>query len=179
MLTCLKNYTRADVYLSLMRVGPGRVDIDGTSVATFTMQEDAYARAGWRKYTNILFNREKIMTSEQFERRKQKAIALMDSRKMWRSNYAPPLLRGLWKLGLKIPPAPFMSFWHVLVLVSVWYSVVWGLVMYFCTWRAQGMPPLVACVHSLCAGLFFGFFMALFHLWRKKVNGFPDWSELD
>lgn len=143
------------------------------------MQEEAYARAGWRKYTNIQFNRETIMTSEQFERRKQKAIALMDSRKMWRSNYAPPLLRGLWKLGLKIPPTPFMSFRHVLVLMSVWYSVVWGLVMYFCTWRAQGMPPLVACVHSLCAGLFFGFFMALFHLWRKKVNGLPDWSELD
>ncbi|SLY14208.1 Uncharacterised protein [Klebsiella pneumoniae] len=27
--------------------------------------------------------------------------------------------------------------------------------------------------------VFFGFFMALFHLWRKKVNGLPDWSELD
>ncbi|HFG0035336.1 DUF6404 family protein [Klebsiella pneumoniae] len=119
------------------------------------------------------------MTSEQFERRKQKAIALMDSRKMWRSNYSPPLLRGLWKLGLKIPPVPFMSSWHVMVLMSVWYSVVWGLVMYFCTWRAQGMPPLVACGHSLCAGLFFGFFMALFHLLRKKANGLPDWSELD
>ncbi len=119
------------------------------------------------------------MTSEQFERRKQKAIALMDSRKMWRSNYAPPLLRGLWKLGLKIPPTPFMSFRHVLVLMSVWYSVVWGLVMYFCTWRAQECHLLSPVFTVSVLGLFFGFFMALFHLWRKKVNGLPDWSELD
>ena len=44
MLTCLKSYTRADVYLSLMRAGAVRVDIDGTSVTTATMQEKAYAR---------------------------------------------------------------------------------------------------------------------------------------
>lgn len=28
-----------------------------------------------------------------FEQKKARAIALMDSKKMWRSNYAPPLLR--------------------------------------------------------------------------------------
>ncbi|MBC2873379.1 hypothetical protein H7U18_26785 [Klebsiella pneumoniae] len=101
----------------------------------------------------------------------------MDSRKMWRSNYAPPCF-GVVEAGSEDTPTPFMSFRHVLVLMSVWYSVVWGLVMYFCTWRAQGMPPLVACVHSLCAGLFFGFYGAVSPV-AKKVNGLPDWSELD
>ena len=38
-------------------------------------------------------------------------IALMDSKKMWRSNYAPPLLRILWRLGIRLPPLPFMPFW--------------------------------------------------------------------
>ncbi|MGE0969618.1 DUF6404 family protein [Klebsiella sp. WOUb02] len=119
------------------------------------------------------------MTSEQFERRKQKAIALMDSRKMWRSNSMPPLLHGLWKLGLKIPPLPFLSFRQMLVWMTILFGALWGPVMYFGTWRAQGMPPLVACGLSLCAGLLFGFFMALFHLWRKKVNNLPDWNVLD
>lgn len=36
-----------------------------------------------------------------FEQKKARAIALMDSKKMWRSNYAPPLLRILWRLGSK------------------------------------------------------------------------------
>lgn len=31
-----------------------------------------------------------------FERKKERALAIMESKKMWRSNYAPPLLRGLW-----------------------------------------------------------------------------------
>nr|WP_259726229.1 DUF6404 family protein [Escherichia coli] len=42
-----------------------------------------------------------------FEQKKARAIALMDSKKMWRSNYAPPLLRILWRLGIRLPPLPF------------------------------------------------------------------------
>ncbi|MHC8763776.1 DUF6404 family protein (plasmid) [Escherichia coli] len=45
-----------------------------------------------------------------FEQKKARAIALMDSKKMWRSNYAPPLLRILWRLGIRLPPLPFMPF---------------------------------------------------------------------
>ena len=48
-----------------------------------------------------------------FEQKKARAIALMDSKKMWRSNYAPPLLRILWRLGIRLPPLPFMPFWQV------------------------------------------------------------------
>ncbi|EFX6748704.1 hypothetical protein D7L69_25160, partial [Shigella sonnei] len=49
-----------------------------------------------------------------FEQKKARAIALMDSKKMWRSNYAPPLLRILWRLGIRLPPLPFMPFWQVM-----------------------------------------------------------------
>ncbi|HGC4715092.1 TPA: DUF6404 family protein [Escherichia coli] len=34
---------------------------------------------------------------------------MMDSKKMWRSNYAPPLLCILWRLGIRLPPLPFMG----------------------------------------------------------------------
>ncbi|MBL0854129.1 hypothetical protein IB694_04772 [Escherichia coli] len=53
-----------------------------------------------------------------FEQKKARAIALMDSKKMWRSNYAPPLLRILWRLGIRLPPLPFMPFWQVTVLMG-------------------------------------------------------------
>lgn len=55
------------------------------------------------------------MTFEQ----KARAIALMDSKKMWRSNYAPPLLRILWRLGIRLPPLPFMPFWQVTLLMGL------------------------------------------------------------
>ena len=46
-----------------------------------------------------------------FEQKKKKALALMEEKKMWRSNYAPPLLRLFWKVGGKMPPPPFAPFW--------------------------------------------------------------------
>lgn len=57
---------------------------------------------------------------------------------MWRSNYAPPLLRILWRLGIRLPPLPFMPFWQVTLLMG-------GL------WGAYGVfPGDVQC--GLCTG---------------------------
>lgn len=53
-----------------------------------------------------------------FEAKKEHAIAIMESKKMWRSNYAPPLLRLAWKAGFKIPPLPFASFWQITLLMG-------------------------------------------------------------
>ncbi|CTS00033.1 Uncharacterised protein [Escherichia coli] len=53
-----------------------------------------------------------------FEAKKEHAIAIMESKKMWRSNYAPPLLRLAWKAGLKIPPLLFASFWQITLLMG-------------------------------------------------------------
>lgn len=60
-----------------------------------------------------------------FEERKQKALAIMASRKMWKSNYAPPLIRLLWWLGVKIPLLPFASFWQVFGLMTGGFSGVY------------------------------------------------------
>ncbi|WP_368758775.1 DUF6404 family protein [Klebsiella oxytoca] len=113
-----------------------------------------------------------------FEARKQKALAIMAERRMWKSNYAPPLVRLLWRLGVKIPPLPFMSFWRLFVVMAAPFSIGYGLLMYLMVWRAQGMSPLFACAVSLIAGVLFGLTMALFHLWRRRANKLPDWNDL-
>lgn len=59
-----------------------------------------------------------------FEQKKARAIALMDSKKMWRSNYAPPLLRILWRLGIRLPPLPFMPFWQVREMRGAEYVII-------------------------------------------------------
>ena len=84
-----------------------------------------------------------------FEARKQKALAIMASRKMWKSNYAPLLIRLLWRLGINIPPLPFAPLWQVFGVMAGSFSVGYGLWMYWMVWRAQGMPPLFACKISL------------------------------
>lgn len=76
-----------------------------------------------------------------FEARKQKALAIMASRKMWKSNYAPPLIRLMWRLGINIPPLPFAPFWQVFCVMTSSFSVGYGLWMYWMVLRTQGMPP--------------------------------------
>ncbi|WP_412101542.1 DUF6404 family protein [Escherichia coli] len=73
-----------------------------------------------------------------FEQKKARAIALMDSKKMWRSNYAPPLLRILWRLGIRLPPLPFMPFWQVTVLTGGLWGISWGCAMWFIYWGPSG-----------------------------------------
>ncbi|EDM1757886.1 hypothetical protein AH553_22465 [Salmonella enterica subsp. diarizonae] len=114
-----------------------------------------------------------------FEDKKERAIAIMKSKKMWRSNYAPPLLRALWKIGVKIPPLPFASFWQIALLMGGWFGPVWGLMMWFFSWKSMGMLPTVAIAISIVAGGGFGFLMAVYHGWRKKVNKLPDWNSLE
>lgn len=112
-----------------------------------------------------------------FEEKKERAIAIMESKKMWRSNYAPPLLRMLWKFGVRIPPLPFVPFWKIFLLMGLFFGPVWGLIMWFFTWRCMGMPVIVAIVMSALAGIIFGILMAVYHRWRKKVNNLPDWDK--
>ncbi|MEL0554978.1 MULTISPECIES: DUF6404 family protein [Enterobacteriaceae] len=113
-----------------------------------------------------------------FEEKKQKAIALMQEKNMWRSNYAPPLLRLLWNAGWKMPPPPFAPFWLNMVFFAGWFGPVWGLLMWFSGWRDQGHSVTYALYLSACSGMLFGFFMALFHAWRKRANNLPDWKQL-
>lgn len=113
-----------------------------------------------------------------FDDKKERALALMAEKQMWRSNYAPPLLRLLWRCGVQIPPPPFAPFWLNALCFGGFLGAMWGLFMWFSTWRGGGYSVLMALQTSLLAGLFFGFFMALYHYWRKRVNKLPDWDSL-
>ncbi len=57
---------------------------------------------------------------------------------MWRSNYAPPLLRILWRLGIRLPPLPFMPFWQVTLLMGGLWGISWGCAMWFMYWGPSG-----------------------------------------
>ncbi len=85
-----------------------------------------------------------------FEARKQKALAIMASCKMWKSNYAPLLIRLLWRLGINIPPLPFAPFWQVFGVMAGSFSVGYGLWMYWMVWRAGDATPVRLQNQSYC-----------------------------
>lgn len=113
-----------------------------------------------------------------FEDKKERAIAIMESKKMWSSNYAPPLLRLAWKMGIRIPPLPFAPFWQVALLMGIPIGSVWGILMWFFTWKDGGMLAADAIARSIFADLCMGILMALYHWWRRVANSLPDWNSL-
>lgn len=113
-----------------------------------------------------------------FEQKKARAIALMDSKKMWRSNYAPPLLRILWRLGIRLPPLPFMPFWQVTVLTGGLWGISWGCAMWFIYRGPSGMVAGGAIIISITGGFLSGLLMASFHWRRRKVNRLPPWDDV-
>lgn len=113
-----------------------------------------------------------------FEQKKEHAIAIMESKNMWKSNYAPPLIRGLWKLGLKIRPLPFIPFWQVTLITGNLFGLLYGLSMWFYVWKHSEMTLSVAISASFMAGILFGIAMAVFNWWLKVRNNLPTWNEL-
>lgn len=113
-----------------------------------------------------------------FEDKKEKALTLMENKKMWRSNYAPPLLKMLWRLGAKVPPPPFAPFWLNTVIFSIVFIPLWGIFMWFSTWQDEPVSVLTMTLNSLSAGLIYGACMALFHFWRMRAKDLPDWKSL-
>ncbi|WP_097475061.1 DUF6404 family protein [Escherichia coli] len=110
-----------------------------------------------------------------FEQKKARAIALMDSKKMWRSNYAPPLLRILWRLGIRLPPMPF---WQVTLLMGSLWGISWGCAMWFIYRGPSGMVAGEAIIISITGVFLFGLCMPSFHWWRRKVNRLPPWDDV-
>lgn len=113
-----------------------------------------------------------------FKQKKERAITIMKSKNMWKSSYAPPLIQGLWKLGLKIPPLPFMPFWQTTLITGVSFGLVFGIFMWFSVWEHKGMTLSLAISTSFMTGILFGVTMAIFNLWLKKRNNLPKWNEL-
>lgn len=113
-----------------------------------------------------------------FEDKKERAFAIMESKKMWRSNYAPTILRGLWKLGLEIPPLPFASFYQVSFLMGGAFCFLFWIPMWLFVNYGMYTNPVGALISSIPGGVIFGLIMAIYHAWRRKANNLPDWKDI-
>ena len=114
-----------------------------------------------------------------FESRRAKALELLKATAMWPSNYEPPILRALWKLGFKIPPPHFVPFWKTTLFASLWFGGVWGIVMWLTVWSSQGVALSAALCIAAAAGLFFGLSMSLYYAYGRRKHRLPEWSSLD
>ncbi|WP_267369415.1 MULTISPECIES: DUF6404 family protein [unclassified Pantoea] len=117
------------------------------------------------------------MKETTFERKKARALALLAETKMWRSHYAPPLYRLLWKMKIPLPPPTFCPFWFNFLFFGGMAMLFVPAVLIF-----PALPDLnvyrVLLIPDLAAGVLFGLPLALFHAWRKRVFRLPAWKSL-
>jgi len=114
-----------------------------------------------------------------FEKRREVALALLQKTGIWRSNYKPPILRLLWRIGFDAPPPHFASFFANFILSGVSFGTIWGFVMWFALWSPQGMPFSRAAFAAFLAGLYFGLVMAVYYRYSARKHSLPKWSDID
>lgn len=113
-----------------------------------------------------------------FEAQRDQALAILAGTGIWRSNYAPPALHLLWRLGLQVPPPHFARFGTTVLTLGVSFATLWGLLMWIFVWSRQSLAPLAALVAALVAGAMFGLLMAAYYAYGRSKYKLPDWRSL-
>lgn len=112
-----------------------------------------------------------------FEQKTQAMRRQLAERKIAPGIAAPPFWRLLWKLGIALPPPLFLGFVPLTLLCGGFFAVLWGLVMYLASWRAQGTPLPTMLLGMLAAGALFGLVMATVFRSHARRLQLPAWRD--
>jgi len=114
-----------------------------------------------------------------FEEKCNFAVKELESAKIWKSNYNPPITRLLRRLGFKVPFPHYNSFLVNAFSTGIYFGCVWGLCMYFFAWRTQNISPAVMLSTAIFAGAFFGIAMASYYSHCFKKHKLTSWHEIE
>ena len=111
--------------------------------------------------------------------KRETALKLLAATGIWRSNYAPPITRLMWRFGFNVPPPHFARFGSVALIAGVYFAVAWGLLMWLVTWSQQQQSMYISVVSACAAGLFFGLAMAGYYAYGRRKYKLPSWDSLE
>ena len=111
-------------------------------------------------------------------KQRETALRLLAETGMWRSNYAPPAARLMWRLGVNVPPPHFARFGSVALISGMYFAIAMGLFAWLATSSHQYSPPYHILVSACLAGLFFGLAMASYYAYGKRKYKLPSWGSL-
>lgn len=113
----------------------------------------------------------------EFDVRLRPALALLDTKGLGKSTYAPPLFRLLWRLGIKVPPPHMAGFAFNSMLMGGFFGVCWSLLMWLMLWGRHGMPLAMVAIAALLAGALFGLAMAWYMRYSARKRAIPRWQD--
>lgn len=109
------------------------------------------------------------------ERKRQEALKFLASTGISRSNYAPPLLHLLWRVGFDVPPPHFSTFGKNMIVTAIWVALSLGLIGSL--FRLDS--PLASFVKASFGGLIVGIITATYYAYGRHKHKIPTWEEFD
>jgi hypothetical protein len=106
------------------------------------------------------------------------AFRILDRTGIWKSNYAPPVFRLLWRLAVNVSPPHFMSFFGAAALAGIGFGVVWGLFMLLFFAASGGVNLPILLWASIAAGVMFGLTAATYYAYGRRRHQLPKGSAL-
>jgi hypothetical protein len=113
-----------------------------------------------------------------FEDKKKRALEELRRTNIMKSNYAPPLLKLLWKIGIKAKPPHYNSFVINALPLGLYFAVGFGVLMWFIQWKAMPLGEVIAIALSIVAGIIFGVGIAIYYRISTKKNNLTSWESL-
>ena len=103
------------------------------------------------------------------------------SQKKLSSSFAnPPIDRIVRRLGFELEPVIFWPFKRTVIVLGTYFSLAWGLFMYFILWRNQaGMSVKICLIASISAGVLWAVSMALTYSYKRRKLGLTTWRDFN
>ena len=124
-------------------------------------------------------NQQSGAPAHNFKARRDAALNLLAATGIRKSNYCPPVLRLLWRLGLQVPPPHFASFGGVAATAGVLFATLWGSAMWLITWSSGGMSLAAALGTAALGGTLFGLSLGSYYAFGRKLHQLPAWQGLE
>ena len=111
--------------------------------------------------------------------KRKAALKLLSTTGIWKSNYSPPGVRLLWRLGFDCPPPHFARFWSVAPVCGVYFGSAMGLFMWVMAYFGRIHSSQGVLVGAGFAGLFFGLSMATYYALGRRKYRLPLWKDIN
>src|SRR5262245_42327215 len=99
--------------------------------------------------------------------KREAALNLLAATGIWRSSYAPPLLRLLCSLGFDVPPPHLATFGSNVLLSGSVFATTWGTLMWLVLLSHEDHSFGFAVATAIAGGTVFGLLMAAYYSYGK------------
>ena len=98
-----------------------------------------------------------------YPRKIKTALILLETTGIARYNYAPPLHRLLWSVGISILPPHLASAAFNCLFFGIWFGIAWGAFTWYFLLSPAGAPIMFAVTMAFLMGGAFGYGAALYY----------------